>query len=102
VIRDGAVVYEAVYPHPVQRVWRALVDPAELAEWLMPSAGFAPVVGQRFIMACDPFGEIEAEVLECAPQAAAALECRFRRHGGVLHAKPGRRWHAAHAAARPA
>lgn len=66
-IRDGAVVHEAVYPHPVRRVWRALVEPAELAEWLMPSQGFAPVVGQRFTMACDPFGEIEAEVLECEP-----------------------------------
>ena len=66
-IKDNAVVYEVHYPHPPERVWQALVDPAELARWLMPPAGFAPVAGRRFTMACDPFGEIEAVVLEVAP-----------------------------------
>jgi uncharacterized protein YndB with AHSA1/START domain len=33
----------------------------------MPATGFAPVVGRKFTMACDPFGEIQAVVLEVAP-----------------------------------
>ncbi len=36
-IKDNAVVYELWYPHPPERVWRALTDPVELAQWLMPS-----------------------------------------------------------------
>ena len=31
------VQYVRVFPHPVERVWRALTDPAELAAWCMPA-----------------------------------------------------------------
>jgi uncharacterized protein YndB with AHSA1/START domain len=74
VIKENSIRYELGYPHPPERVWRALVDPAELAGWLMPSLGFAAVVGQRFTMSCDPFGEIDAEVLECDPPRRLALQ----------------------------
>jgi uncharacterized protein YndB with AHSA1/START domain len=73
VIKDNEVVYELVYPHPPDRVWRALAVPGELAEWLMPSRGFAAVTGQRFMMSCDPIGEIEAEVLEADPPRRLSL-----------------------------
>jgi len=67
VIKDGAVVYEVRYPHSPQRVWRALVEPLEQADWLMPSVGFAAILGNKFTMACDPVGEIAGEVLEVDP-----------------------------------
>jgi uncharacterized protein YndB with AHSA1/START domain len=73
VIKGNAVVYELVYPHPPERVWRALVEPGELAQWLMPASGFAAVAGQRFTMSCDPFGEIEAEVLAADPPRRLSL-----------------------------
>jgi uncharacterized protein YndB with AHSA1/START domain len=76
VIRDNAVVYEITYPYPPERVWRALTDEAELADWLMPSRGFAAVAGRRFVMSCDPFGEIEAEVLEVDPPRRMSLRWR--------------------------
>jgi uncharacterized protein YndB with AHSA1/START domain len=72
-ISGGAVVYELVYPHSPERVWRALAEPAELAQWLMPSAGFAAVAGQRFTMSCEPFGAIEAEVLAADPPRRLSL-----------------------------
>jgi hypothetical protein len=31
------VQYVRVFPHPIERVWRALTDPAELALWCMPA-----------------------------------------------------------------
>lgn len=31
------VQYVRVFPHPVERVWRALTDPAELGVWCMPT-----------------------------------------------------------------
>jgi uncharacterized protein YndB with AHSA1/START domain len=73
VIKDNAVVYEITYPHAPERVWRALTDAAELADWLMPSRGFAAVPGRRFAMSCEPFGEIEAEVLEVDPPRRMSL-----------------------------
>jgi uncharacterized protein YndB with AHSA1/START domain len=41
------ILREAVYPHPPERVWRALVEPEALASWLMPN-DFRPVVGHKF------------------------------------------------------
>ena len=38
---------EAFYPHPPERVWRALTDPAEVAHWLLPG-DLEPRVGHRF------------------------------------------------------
>jgi uncharacterized protein YndB with AHSA1/START domain len=66
-IKGNEVVYELRYDQPPERVWRALTDPAELARWLMPSAGFAAVAGQRFTMSCDPIGDIDGEVLAADP-----------------------------------
>lgn len=72
-ISGGAVVYELVYPHPPERVWRALAEPGELAQWLMPSAGFAAVPGRRFTMSCEPFGVIDAEVVAADPPRLLSL-----------------------------
>lgn len=58
------------YPHPPQRVWRALTTPELMARWLMEPTGFAPVVGTRFTFQGRPMpaakfsGEIACEVIE--------------------------------------
>ena len=58
------------YPHPPQRVWRALTTPELMARWLMEPTGFAPVVGTRFTFRTQPMpavdfsGEIACEVIE--------------------------------------
>jgi uncharacterized protein YndB with AHSA1/START domain len=58
---------DRVYPHPPQKVWRALTEPELLARWLMPN-DFAPTVGQRFTFRTDPApgfdGIVHCEVLE--------------------------------------
>ena len=41
------LVFEAFYPHPVERVWEAITDPTALAKWLM-SNDFSPLAGTRF------------------------------------------------------
>jgi uncharacterized protein YndB with AHSA1/START domain len=66
VIQGQSVVHEVTYPYPPERVWRALVDPDELAAWLMPN-DFVPVVGRHFTMSCDPYGTIDTELLELEP-----------------------------------
>jgi uncharacterized protein YndB with AHSA1/START domain len=59
------IEHEAVYPHSPERVWRALVDPEELAAWLMPT-DFAPKPGHEFSLETgdDHIGTIRGEVLE--------------------------------------
>jgi uncharacterized protein YndB with AHSA1/START domain len=66
VIQGDSVIHEVTYAHPPERVWRALVDPDELSAWLMPN-DFVPVIGGQFTMSCDPYGIIQAELLELDP-----------------------------------
>ena len=65
---------EAVYPHSPERVWRALVDPAELAAWLMPN-DFVPEVGREFALETGAIGTINGEVLEI--DEPRRLRCRW-------------------------
>lgn len=56
------------YPHPPQKVWRALTDPALIKLWAMRPEGFQPVVGNRFKLVAKPQpgwrGFVDCEVLE--------------------------------------
>ena len=64
---EGGVVHEVRFAHPVERVWSAIVDPAALAQWLMPN-DFEPRVGHRFHLdGGPPRGLVEAEVLDIDP-----------------------------------
>lgn len=58
---------EVVYPHPPERVWRALTDPAAVAQWLMPN-DFQPRLGHKFTLKAKPRGSwdgiVNCEVLE--------------------------------------
>jgi len=42
-----AITQERFYPHAPERVWLALTDPRELAQWLLPNT-FRPRLGHRF------------------------------------------------------
>lgn len=63
----GEIEVEAVYPHPPERVWRALTDSDELEAWLMVN-DFEPRVGHRFQFRDEPKpgwrGIVDCEVLE--------------------------------------
>lgn len=56
------------YPHPPEKVWRALTDPELVALWGMRPEGFSTVVGTRFKLVAKPQpgwrGFVECEVLE--------------------------------------
>ena len=62
--------FEAVYPHAIEKVWRAITDPQAIAEWLMPN-DFQPRVGHKFQFRTKPQpgwdGVVNCEVLECEP-----------------------------------
>lgn len=54
-------------PYPASRVWRALVDPQELAQWSMAS-DFRPEVGHRFTLDTGRWG-----LTHCVVIAVVAL-----------------------------
>lgn len=64
------LTFEVVYPHPPERVWRALTDPRALAAWLMPN-DFEPRVGHCFQFRTAPApgfdGIVRCAVIEVDP-----------------------------------
>ncbi len=60
-----ALVVERVFPHPPQKLWRALTEGSLLAQWLL-SNDFEPTVGRRFQFRREPMpnwnGVIDCEV----------------------------------------
>jgi uncharacterized protein YndB with AHSA1/START domain len=65
-----ALVVERVFPHPPQKLWRALTDGSLLAQWLLNN-DFEPVVGRRFQFRREPMpnwnGVIDCEVFVVEP-----------------------------------
>ncbi len=67
-----SIVVDEFYPHPIERVWRALTEPAAIARWLMPN-DFEPTVGHRFTFRTNPLpqfgfdGVVHCEVTEVEP-----------------------------------
>jgi uncharacterized protein YndB with AHSA1/START domain len=81
----SAILTDLFLPHPPERVWAALTDPALLAQWLM-SNDFEPTVGHRFTFETEPVpgqdfdGIIDCEVLSIDPPRALLISWR----GGTL------------------
>ncbi|WP_437726045.1 SRPBCC family protein [Sorangium sp. So ce861] len=54
--------------HSPEKVWRALTDPALLAEWLLPAVGFKLEPGAAFTFKTQPYpgwdGTVDCRILE--------------------------------------
>jgi uncharacterized protein YndB with AHSA1/START domain len=65
------VVIEREFPHPPEKVWRALTESPLVTQWLMKN-DLEPVVGRKFQFRSDPVpnwdGLIDCEVLIVEPQ----------------------------------
>ncbi len=48
---------DVTYPHPPERVWRALTDKDDLGRWLLPTGDFEPRPGHRFHFQAEPRGD---------------------------------------------
>jgi uncharacterized protein YndB with AHSA1/START domain len=49
-----SLAFEIELPHPPQKVWRALTDPALLAEWLLPVVNLKLEPGTAFTFQAPP------------------------------------------------
>ena len=63
----GSINIKVEYPHPREKVWRAITTPEAIAAWLMEN-DFQPEVGHKFTLRTDPQpgfdGIVHCEVLE--------------------------------------
>jgi uncharacterized protein YndB with AHSA1/START domain len=84
-----ALVVERVFPHPPEKLWRALTEGALLAEWMMTN-DFEPVVGRKFQFRAEPKptwnGVVDCEVLIVDPPR------RLSYSWGVGGAESGLQW----------
>jgi uncharacterized protein YndB with AHSA1/START domain len=64
------LVVERVFPHPPEKLWRALTESSLLAQWMMNN-DFAPQVGRKFQFRAEPVpnwnGIVDCEVLTLDP-----------------------------------
>jgi uncharacterized protein YndB with AHSA1/START domain len=54
--QTDSISFEFDLPHSPQKVWRALTDPALLAEWLLPAMDFKLERGAAFTFRTQPVG----------------------------------------------
>ena len=66
------LVVERLFPHPPEKLWRALTESPLLAQWMMKN-DFEPTVGRRFQFRADPMpnwnGIVDCEVLEVVQES---------------------------------
>ena len=67
-----SIAFELDLPHPPEKVWRALTDPALLAEWLLPVIAFKLEPGAAFTFKTQRYlgwdGVVNCQMLEFEPQ----------------------------------
>ena len=65
-----SVIMERDFPHPPEKVWRALTESSLIEQWLMRN-DFEPVAGRTFNLRMDPMpnwnGVIDCQVLAIEP-----------------------------------
>jgi uncharacterized protein YndB with AHSA1/START domain len=84
-----SLVVERVFPHPQEKLWRALIESKLLAQWMMNN-DFEPEVGRRFRFQTEPRrgwdGIADCEVLVVEPLQ------RLSYNWGVGGGESGLQW----------
>ncbi len=66
--QSEAISFEMDLRHPTEKVWRALTEPALLAEWLLPVIGLELAPGAAFTFKTQPYpgwdGTVNCRMLE--------------------------------------
>jgi uncharacterized protein YndB with AHSA1/START domain len=71
-----SVVVEREFPHPPEKLWRALTQPHLIEEWLMKN-DFKPAVGHRFNLRGEWGGVLDCEVLALEPNKRLSYTWNF-------------------------
>ena len=80
------VVIEREFPHPPEKLWRALTQPHLIEEWLMKN-DFSPVVGHRFNLRGEWGGVLDCEVLVIEPNKTLSYTWDFAHDDAAFNLK---------------
>jgi uncharacterized protein YndB with AHSA1/START domain len=65
------IVFDEVFPHAPETIWKVLTTGELIARWLLPPSGFEAVKGKHFTFQTPPEGEwdgvLRCQVLEVTP-----------------------------------
>ena len=75
-IETRSVVVEREFPHPPEKLWRALTQPHLIEEWLMKN-DFNAAVGHRFNLRGEWGGVLDCEVLAVEPNRMLSYTWNF-------------------------
>lgn len=81
-----AVIVEREFPHPPDKLWRALTQPHLISEWLMKN-DFVPSVGHRFNLHGDWGGVLDCEVLTVEPDRTLSYTWNFAHDDAAYNLK---------------
>ena len=81
-----SVVVEREFPHPPEKLWRALTQPHLMEEWLMKN-DFKPQVGHQFNLRGDWGGVLDCEVLTIEPERTLAYTWNFAHADAAFNLK---------------
>jgi uncharacterized protein YndB with AHSA1/START domain len=86
-VTTRSVVVEKVFPHPPEKVWRALTESSLMEQWLMKN-DFEPVVGHAFSLRMAPVqnwdGVIECQVVSLEPGKSLSYTWSTMGHESVV------------------
>ena len=86
----GTLVVERVFPHPPQKLWRALTESTLLAQWMM-SNDFEPVSGRKFQFRTEPKPPQWDGIVDCEVLVVEPLQ-RLSYNWGVGGSESGMQW----------
>lgn len=79
---DRTIVVEREFPHPPEKVWRALTQPHLVAEWMMKN-DIAPVAGHAFSFDAE-WGAVECRVREADPPRSLSYDWKTKDLDSVV------------------
>jgi len=81
-----SAVVEREFPHPPEKLWRALTQPHLIEEWLMKN-DFKPVVGHHFNLRGEWGGVLDCKVLVVEPHKRLSYTWDFRHDDAAFDLK---------------
>jgi uncharacterized protein YndB with AHSA1/START domain len=81
-----SAVIEREFPHPPEKLWRALTQPHLIEEWLMKN-DFKPAVGHRFNLSGEWGGVLDCKVLAVEPHKTLSYTWDFNHEDAAFNLK---------------
>lgn len=79
-----SAIVEREFPHPPEKLWRALTQPHLIEEWLMKN-DFKPVVGHGFSLRGDWGGVLDCKVLAIEPHKELSYTWNFAHEDAAFN-----------------